>query len=127
MAFTGTPVIKLVADGLVRIHVSPVVESVFSLASGASGTIGLFEKTVAADLTLPQAFQPRPYVNGESDNISLQESVQVEITYVETDVTVQPIMVVKTGTTPEDFAITLTNTSNLETDSGDIEIYVRFH
>jgi hypothetical protein len=128
MAFSGTPVIKLVSDGLVRLKADTGREGSFALAPGASGTIGLFEKTVAANVVLPEAFKPREYKNAEAADVSLQDSVQVEVVYAETGAVVQPVKVVKTGTMPHDFEITLTNTSNSETgDSGDLEIYIRFH
>jgi len=127
MAFTGTPVVTLVSDGLVRIHIGSGEEDAFSLAEGASGTITLAEATVAGDVSLPAAFKPRTYVNGTGDSVALQDSIQVELTYVDAGITTQPIRVVKTGTTPLNFLITLTNDSTAELASQGLEIYVRFH
>lgn len=120
MAFTGTPVVKLVADGLVRI-------TGISLGDLANGTIGLFEKTVAPGIRLPEAFKPRTYDRFGPD-VSLQDSIQVELVYVNTGIVQFPVKVVKTGTTPLDFVITLTNDAPVESgDTGGLEIYVRFH
>jgi hypothetical protein len=124
MTFTGTPVIKEVSDGLVRI-------TGVSLANEATGTIGLHEKTVAPDIRLPAAFQPREYTygNGAGADVTLQDSVQVWFEYIAPGAVVPPISVVKTGVDPRDFAITLENLTESEspTDSGLLEIYVRFH
>jgi hypothetical protein len=125
MAFTGTPVVTLVADNLVRIASGTGEEDTFGLAEGDSGTISLFEGT-GADVELPAAFKPRPYVSSD-DSVSLQAAVQVEITYTVQGVLQQPVRVVKTGTTPANFLITLTNDSASELAPVEFELYIRFH
>lgn len=134
MAFTSTPLIELVADGLVRLSTDPEGEGNFGLGEDDSGTIGLFEKTVAPNVRLPAAFMPRTYhANPTSGNttgaVALQDSVQCWITSTAFDGVLNvPVMVVKTGTTPLDFVITLTNTSAGEGVGGsEFEVYIRFH
>jgi hypothetical protein len=123
MAFTGNPVVKQVADNLVRIT------GVSLAAEGAAGTIGLFEKLVAAGVVLPAGFKPRTYdLPDAAADVSLQDSIQVAITFTNAGAVYEAISVVKTGTTPQDFVITLTNNAAVEGgDSGALEIYVRFH
>jgi hypothetical protein len=124
MAFTGVAVVKQVADNLMRIT------GVSLAAEGATGTIALFEKLAPApDIRLPAGFKPRAYdyPDGAPD-VSLQDSVQVSIIYTNGGAVYEAISVVKTGTNPEDFLITLTNNAAVEGgDSGALEIYVRFH
>lgn len=127
MAFTNPPKITLVADNLVRLSRTDS-ENEFGLAEGDSGTIGLFEADPAAEVTLPEAFKPRDYVNSLGDTVALQDSIQVWITKTAFDLTTEvPITVVKTGTAPDDFLITLENTIGAEGGGCDFEIYIRFH
>ncbi len=106
MAFSSSPLVTLVADGLVRLSEDPDHREAFGLAGLAMGTIGLFEKTVPCDVTLPAAFMPRPY-----GAVTMQDSVQVWMVKTAFDGVVEvPITVVKTGTSPDDFQITLENT-----------------
>ncbi len=119
MAFTGIAVVKQVADNLVRI-------TGLSLVDGASGTIGLFENAIAPGVRLPEGFKPRVFSRPDGD-VSLQDAVEVDIHPTESGNTAIPINVTKAGTTPEDFAITLDAAAAAETDTGDLEIYVRFH
>jgi hypothetical protein len=76
---------------------------------------------------LPPGFRPRPYTRPDGTVVSLQDSIAVELT---PDAgTVQeavPIAIVKSGTTPEDFKITLTNVT-VATLSSTLEAYVKFH
>lgn len=119
MAFTGAATIVQVSDREVRI-------TGLSLGAGASGTIGLHEKTVPADVTLPAAFAPRPYETPESTTpVGLQSSVKVTFASANPGAVQMPIGVVKTGTTPEDFVATITDAGGDVT--GDLEIYVEFH
>lgn len=121
MAFTGAAVVKQVADNLVRIT------GVSLAAEGVSGTIGLFPKAVAPDVRLPEGLKAHADSRPSGD-VSLQDSIQVEINNTSNAATAQPLQVVKTGTTPEDFVITVTNNAAVEGgDSGDLEIYVRWH
>lgn len=120
MAFTGSATIKMITDREVRI-------TGLALAGAASGTIGLFPKTAAPDVRLPEAFQPMPYVGPDGTTVSLQDSISFTLTIAQLGVTTAvPIAVVKTGTTPEDFVATLTNTT-AATLSANQEIMVRFH
>lgn len=120
MAFTGIATIKQISDREVRI-------TGLSLASGASGTIGLAPATGGApDVKLPAAFQPEPYAYG-SATVQLQDSLEIVAAVAAIGVaTAVPIAVVKTGTTPGDFRGTLTNTSG-SLASPNLEIYVKFH
>lgn len=127
MSFTGTPVVKQISDGIVRITAG---EGGLSLAAGASGVIvlhGAVAPPVGA-VILPISFQPHPY---EFSNIpglvTLQDSIDVtnQPAAVAT-ATAIPVATVKTGTTPADFAITLTNTHGA-TATPNLEIYVKFH
>ncbi len=126
MAFTAAPIIKLVSDGLVRLSAG---EDGFALLEGDSGTIALHEYVGSPGVNLPAGFMPRPFA-AEGGVESMQDSIQVEITYTATGLTVQPIKAVKTGTSPVDFLITLTNDAavpEVAVGSGDLEIYIRFH
>ncbi len=101
-------------------------ETPFQLSAGATGTIGLHEKTAAPDIRLPAAFAPRPFESPESNTpVSLQDSVKVTVISTNPPALAKPIAVVKTGTTPEDFQIAITNAGNAAT--GALEIYVEFH
>jgi hypothetical protein len=121
MAFTGIAVVKQVADNLVRIT------GLSLAAEGAAGTIGLFEAAVAPGVRLPEGFKPRAFSRPGPD-VSLQDCVEVTFVYANGGATLEAISVVKTGTTPEDFVATLTNNAAVEGgDSGELEIYVRYH
>lgn len=118
MAFTGVAVVKVVSDGLMRI-------TGLSLIDGANGTIGLFEKLVAPGVRLPEAFQPRAYSRPDGD-VSLQDAVSVQVIPTAMGAVAVPINVTKAGVDPTDFEITLTSAGAAETDTGDLEIYVRY-
>jgi hypothetical protein len=119
MAFTGTAVVKQVADNLVRI-------TGLSLAGGAAGTIALHEATVTPGVRLPAGFKPREYKNAEAADVALQDSLEVSMNVVSDVTTLVPVKAVKTGTKPDDATITLTNTT-VGTASAQLEIYVRHH
>lgn len=123
MAFTGTAVVKQVADNLVRIT------GLSLAAEGGSGTIGLFESSGTPGVRLPAGFKPRDYDRPDAAPlVSLQDSLQVWFVYADPGTVANAIAVVKTGTTPEDFVATMTNSTIQEGgDSGELEIYVRFH
>lgn len=126
MAFAHAPTITLVADNLVRLWLSDISENFFGLAEGDSGTISLFEG--AGEVVLPAAFKPRVYHSENATDVTLQDSIQVEITNEAGGVILSsPIRVVKTGTTPANFLITLTNDAVAEVGSAVFELYVRFH
>jgi hypothetical protein len=125
MAFTGVAVVKQITDTLVRIT------GVSLAGEGAEGTIALFEGAapLGADIALPASFQPRPFDNPDAAvAVTLQDGIQVSFVFTELQTVVPPIQVDKIGTTPEDFLITLTNDLAVEgSDSGDLEIWVRWH
>lgn len=129
MAFTlGAPaaVVKLVSERVVRISQIANPETPFRLANGATGTIGLAEKTVAGDITLPAGFQPRPYERPDGAIVSLQDSISVKVFDGSNPVATQaPLGIVKSGTTPEDFEISIENSGAAA--SGQLEIYIEFH
>ena len=123
MAFTGVAIVKQVSDREVRI-------TGVSLASeGGAGTIGLFEKDVAPDVRLPAGFQPREYDNPDAAaKVTLQDSIKVTFNYKNAGATAQAISTVKTGTTPDDFVVTMTNNAAIEGgNSGELEIFVEYH
>lgn len=122
MAFTDVPLITLVADGLVRLSNSGGERAAFGLAEGATGTIGLHEDAGTPDVRLPAAFKPRHYTG-----VTLQDSVQCYITKTGLGITEVPVTVVKTGTLPTDFTITLVNTIAAEGGGVAFELYIRFH
>lgn len=120
MAFTGTAVVTQVSDRKIRI-------TGLSLAGSAVGTISLSGGT--GEVLMPGGFQPVPYsLPGASGpvTVALQDSVEVNLVPVTSITTLVPIEVVKTGTTPVDFLITLTNTTSATT-SALQEIYIEFH
>jgi len=110
---------KLVADNIVRVFI------ILGIEPGQSFTLGLNENTGAPAVFLPAGFKPRPYADK-----TLQDAVSVDVNFADgvspptTDV---PIAVVKTGTTPQNFLITLTNTSVGVQGTGLLEVYVKFH
>lgn len=118
MAFTGTPAVQKINDRKFRIAGG------ITLAGDASGTIGFSDKTVAAEVSLP-APNWDPYSLPDGSTVSLIEAIEVSIALT-TDVTsAVPISVVKTGTTHQDFVITLHNDS-AATVSAELEIWVEF-
>lgn len=139
MAFIGVAVVKQVSDGLVRIAGLSLDNA--DGGGTSSGTISLFEKAAPdSDVRLPAGFKPRDYDRPDSAPlVSLQDSVECWFVYLDPGTVLQPISVVKTGTTPEDFVITLTDTyppgvipepplpPPTPVPTGELEIYVKFH
>jgi len=111
MAFTGAAVVELIAGDLVRI-------TGLSLASSTSGTIGLFGDATA-DENLPDNFNPTPYAD-----VSLSDAIQVKVIQ---DGTNSPLatMVLTIAKTEAPFQIEIDNL--IGTNTGDLEIYVRYH
>lgn len=113
--FTGTPVVQKVTTGLFRI-------TGVSLDADAEGTIGLnLDPSGPAgpgeiDLLAPE-WQA---LNDDS----LQDMVSVLVTFAGPGT--HDVQVTKTGTTHADFLIHLKEGTD-ETNSGEMEIYVRFH
>lgn len=119
MAFTGTATIHQISDREVRI-------TGLSLASAASGTIGLFGNSGSPGVRLPAAFKPQAYVYGEA-TVTLSDSLDVtnQPDAIGT-ATAIPVATVKSGTTEADWIATLTNTHG-STATPALEIRVRFH
>ena len=119
MAFTGSATVKQVSDRKVRI-------TGLSLASAASGTIGLAQSTGSPGVALPASFKPQHYTY-EGVNVPFADAIEVSLVNAATGVaTAIPVSVVKTGTTTLDFLATLTNThGSLATPN--LEIWVEFH
>lgn len=127
MAFTGTPVVQVITDGLVRIRglelpgvqatpprppslLAPFIPPP-SPSGTALGTIALHEFLGTPDVRLPLAFKPRHYIYSDDGEVTLQDSVQVYIDQVLPGHTAVPIGIAKIGTTPTDFEIIVTNGS----------------
>src|SRR3990172_3187209 len=111
MSFIGQPIVKLIADNLVRITGVQLDNDLFT-----TGLISLFENTAAVapppDIRLPDDFKPRDYdLPDAAAKVSLQDSVECWFVYTSPGAVLAPIQVVKTGTTPLDFLITLTDTA----------------
>lgn len=119
MTFTGTPVVKQISDGIIRI-------TGVSLAAGASGGVALFGATgTTPEIRLPAAFEPEPYSRG-TVNITLADMLLAEtVPAAVGTATAIPISIVKTGTTVGDFRFVFTNTS--ATASPSLEIVIRNH
>lgn len=119
MAFTGTAVVTPVSD-------REVVITGLSLASAAAGTIGLFANSGSPGVRLPASFAAALYAY-LGVTVSLSASIEVttepNVTGVATAI---PIAIVKSGTTPEDWVATLTNTHGSLTTPAQ-EIRVKFH
>ena len=111
MPFTGTAVFEEVADDLVR------VTGLSLAAAGANGNFGL-AGDAGAEIELPARFQPRDY-----GDVTLSESVQVDIQRTSNEANALVLQVVKTE---GPFRITITN-NDAANASGDLEFYIRFH
>jgi len=108
MPFTGTPsILQLSAHELV-IHG-------LSLASDASGRIGLFRSTLSPEVRLPQSFFAESY-HYQEGIVGLGDVLLVDFTLGLTPGGFTNLMpsVQTSGTTPEDFEITITNTNTSE-------------
>jgi hypothetical protein len=119
MAFTGIAVIQQISDRLLRI-------TGITLVASAAGTIGLAGTSGAPDITLPASFQTARYPYGA---VAVPYQASIRVTWepasagaVETNL---PPSIVKTGTTPADFLITITNT-NVGATTQDLELYIEF-
>lgn len=116
MAFTGSAVFEQVSDQIVRI-------TGLSLAGAAVGTISL--KSGSGNVKLPGAFKPEPY-EYDGHNVSFSAALEVSTRPAGSVVTSVPVEIVKTGTGPDDWTATLTNTT-VATATPALEIYVQFH
>jgi len=119
MAFTGTPIITQITDGIVRIT------GVALPGDGTGGTIGLAGATgTPPDVRLPASFRPAPYSRGDAV-ISLQDSVDASFRLAALGEALCNPVVVKTGATEEDFRIEIG--TDLGTPTPLLEIYIKFH
>jgi hypothetical protein len=126
MAFIGTAVVTQIKDNMVR--VTGVSLAPGGEGGGNIGTVGLHGATgTAPDVRLPGSFKPVPYGYPTSPvtEVTLQDSIRCDYTFVDNLDQVQALAVAKTGTTEQDFRVTLTNTGG-STTSG-IEFYITFH
>jgi hypothetical protein len=108
MSFTGTPSILQLSERELVIHG-------LSLVSNASGRIGLFRSTLSPEVRLPQAFVAEAYSYQEG-LIGLGDAIQVDFTLGLTPGGFTNLLpsVQTSGTTSEDFEITITNTNTSE-------------
>jgi len=108
MPFTGTPSILQLSEREIVIHG-------LSLASDASGRIGLFRSTLAPEVRLPQSFVAEPY-HYQEGIVGLGDALKIDFTLGLTPGGFTNLMpsVQTAGTTPEDFEITITNTNTSE-------------
>jgi hypothetical protein len=118
MAFLGTPIGELVTPNLFRI-------TGVSLAAQASATIGLAgaSETHPAGIILPPGFLP-PSFQGQP--VDLASGIRVSIAPVSGapgPFTNLPPSIEKTGATPSDFQILITNTK-VDLTTQTLEIYV---
>jgi hypothetical protein len=108
MSFTGASSILQISDREIIIHG-------LSLASDATGRIGLFRSTLSPEVRLPQAFfaEPYPFQGGV---VKLSDAVQIDFTLGLTPGGFTNLLpsVQVSGTTPEDFEIAITNTNTSE-------------
>ena len=112
MPFTGAPVVTEITDGLFLI-------TGVALALSASGTISLSGGTGEAKMTAPNWGAEGTKTIGQQTQVITNRTTAVPATAT-------PLRVVKSGTTPTDFLITVTNDDGAAA-SGSLEIYVRFH
>jgi hypothetical protein len=121
MAFIGTPVVTQITDSVVRI-------TGVSLANDTSGTIGLFGCLASPDIILPESFHVEPY-NYLGTDIGVAPAVIVEVNLVSQLGHPGPIAVGKTGTTVQNFQISLAagTLGDSEDDPPGLEIYIRYH
>ncbi len=124
MAFTGTPVVVRITDGLFKIIG-------VSLASGAAGPISLSRG--AGEVKAQDSSHWSQYAGQDAGDgiVQLVEAVQIYWNWVTDPGAVygpsDRITVVKSGTDESDFLITMTSLDVNASESGVMEIYVRFH
>lgn len=108
MPFTGTTNILQLSERELVIHG-------LSLASDASGRIGLFRSMLSPEIRLPQSFFADTY-HYQEGIVGLRDAIQVDFILGLTPGGFTNLMpsVQMTGTTPEDFEITITNTNTSE-------------
>lgn len=118
MAFTGTPTFTMVSDSICQI-------TGLSLATGATGVIGLAQHTgnPVPDVVLPEHFAPSPYAF-LGTNVPLAASVTCDLLPTTSLANLTMPAVAKTGTTAQDFRISVAATFG---STIALEIYVKFH
>jgi hypothetical protein len=118
MAFTGTATVKQVSDRCFRI-------TGLTLATqGASGTIGLEGNTGDVDLNAGGVWGAYNQSSAQGGAVSLIDAVDCRINLVGAAVVAPAVAITKTGTTPADFLVTLTNQGAASTTA--MEIYITF-
>lgn len=122
MAFTGTATITKVTESKFRI-------TGVKLLGTDAGTISLRAGAGAVKLDAAEWGQYRS--SGQQGGaVDLSEAVQCVV--IPADSTIAPLLgsqspaIVKTGTTPSDFLITVSGRRGVTDDSGNLEIYVQF-
>jgi hypothetical protein len=125
MGFTGQPVVTRVSGSLARI-------TGLSLGSGATGTISLDEG--GGDVKLPDSLNWSQYAGQDSGDgiVDLVEAVQVSYLFVEdvgdADAPSKRIAVTKSnGQDPSLFEVQFESFDITESQSAEMEIYLRFH
>lgn len=124
--FTGTAVVEQIADGIVRV-------TGVGLNEGQSGVLTLESNLTppVGAVVMPAGFKPQQARMG-SNVVGLEASLDVSVKQTGQNAgsptQAKPIYVLKAGDTPETWIATITNAAAAETgDSGDLEIYVKFH
>lgn len=113
MAFSGTPIIKQIADNKVRIT------GVQVLIGQGPGEVGLHGS--GAEVELPAAFQPHQYTLHGA--VPLQDRVNAYANMVSAN-NAQGPLILKTGTTVGDFRIQF---FDIATSAPGLEIIISFH
>lgn len=131
-AFVGNVAPSTASDIAVTDDVNWTGRALTAFPVGQGGEVSTVTDTITVPsspgpaVRLPAAFHCGPYTYA-GHTVQLQDSIDCETQSADTtDTGVVPIAIVKTGTTRDDFLITLTNTS-VGADSAVQEIYVRFH
>lgn len=126
MAFTGVAVVEQIADGIVRV-------TDVQLAEGAAGVLVLAAHPAppVGAVVLPAGFKPQQARWG-TNVVGLEAAIDVSVKPTGVDAgsptVAKPIYVIKNGDTPETWTAMLSNGAALESgDSGELEIYVKFH
>ena len=125
MPFTGTPVVTRVSGRVARI-------TGISIASGATGTIGLNENG-SAEINLPDSIDWSPYAGADAGDgvVDLEEACEVSYTFNTDpgppDQSIRIAVTKANGGDPSAFLITFESFDVGEDDSGQLEIYIRFH
>jgi hypothetical protein len=124
MSFTGSPVVKLVTDKLVRITGLSLDAGAQGIITNDSGGGGFLVVTVP----LPAAWHPQDAVNRDGEHVPRSESVKVWwVPVAAGEGTFMPVVtIVKLDIgNAHGFAATFTNIS--AEDSPEMEIYLEFH